>query len=953
MKPQMDTDKHRLKTNSFSYPCSSVFICGSFSWFLFFLCVLCASVVITAAERPTPAVVVLADFEDGSTERFSGGKWSDLHPSSGKGCLELTSSAVLTGSLDFSAHDYFHLDVFNPQNRVVTLAVELRDAQTRDYWTRVNQHRLVPPGRSTISLPTRLAVGEKSRPGRPLLRDQVRFMAIMVGDQGPIYLDNMRLERVETSAVSFHGLVALDFGPPGSPVLEGFTQAGEEPYTAQLGRGWVRGSFGMRNVSDALQPEPLTQDFVCPQSGVLRLDVPKGRYTVVLNVDSPGGFWGELPVYRNRQVRANGKMVLDETMDFDRFVARWMQNAHVEDLPGVDPYDRYVLRKFNELRFEVDAADGKIELDFRGGGWALTLTHLVAFPSGEKEKGDRFLAWAHERRRWNFNQYFKPLPQPPTGAPPPAAGYRLFTRHSMKAIYPHDGPAEGEPVGGPLRLTVAPGEEAAMTLCLQPGRDVGTIDLKLSPLVNKSGQALPPGALRPGWLDYRIQRVSADGTVYEIAPRYWHPTPVPAAAGVTRRFWVRVHLPGGTAPGEYRGTLTVLPGKADPTEIPVALTVLPFDLDEVTDVAVGPWGSGIDVPWFGDDPAAQRWNWAMFEKTLHALRDGGFTSFSGRPTLSARAAGGRIELSTERADREMALMRSLGFKHLISAYGANLYPGYPLYSGPSESQARQAGFDSPAAMLRAIYQALDQHAASHDWLPLAVNICDEPATPPDILAAAQVAQMHRQAAQGLTRITFMGATSLTGDKPDDPHRALAAALLMPSLNLHDEASLAVVRSGGNRFSFYNGGNRWTYGRYLRMLVDRHDLALRLSWHCNVVAADPYYALDAREDDYCWFNTDETGALVPSLQYLSQILPGLNDYRYLSTLKRLIQTPRPSPTPDQTRLLAEAQRLYQSMVDLRAGDDRWIAEDRTRRTAFAEYDQERARVAQAIINLMKP
>ena len=38
-------------------------------------------------------------------------------------------------------------------------------------------------------------------------------------------------------------------------------------------------------------------------------------------------------------------------------------------------------------------------------------------------------------------------------------------------------------------------------------------------------------------------RVTMDGGVYAVRPRYWHPTPAPAAAGVTRTFWIRVRPP--------------------------------------------------------------------------------------------------------------------------------------------------------------------------------------------------------------------------------------------------------------------------------------------------------------------------------------------------------------------------------------------------------------------------
>jgi len=107
----------------------------------------------------------------------------------------------------------------------------------------------------------------------------------------------------------------------------------------------------------------------------------------------------------------------------------------------------------------------------------------------------------------------------------------------------------------------------------------------------------------------------------------------------------------------------------------------------------------------------------------------------------------------------------------------------------------------------------------------------------------------------------MGATSLSRDLAAGPRLGLVQALPVPALIRHDLGSLQAVARAGNRLSYYNDGNRWTYGRYLKMLVVRHNLELRLAWHFNNTAGDPYYALDCREDDYCWYNTNARQEMV--------------------------------------------------------------------------------------------
>ena len=90
---------------------------------------------------------------------------------------------------------------------------------------------------------------------------------------------------------------------------------------------------------------------------------------------------------------------------------------------------------------------------------------------------------------------------------------------------------------------------------------------------------------------------------------------------------------------------------------------------------------------------------------------------------------------------------------------------------------------------------------------------------------------------------------------------------------------------GSDWAFYNGGNRWTYGDYMYKAAKQHGMKFRLSWHWNVVAGDPYYALDCREDDYAWCNACPDARLIPSVDF-ERLREGLDDYRRLITLDRL-------------------------------------------------------------------
>ena len=912
-------------------------------------CYACGHALAAPAAADVPPVKVLWDFEDGKPAPFSGGKIVTENVPQGKYALKIVgNSATATFEQDWSQYDYLRFDAFNPTDVPISGEVQLRDKQARGYWTWVNLGVMYPPGKSTISIRTDMYVGEKSRPGRPLNSSAVTFLAVMRA-QGLI-VDNFRLEKLDTSAANVPGLLACHFAPINAPPMEGFQAvAAMQQYSPARGYGWQNGKFWRG--FNVLQPDALTQSFICPTGGAFRADVPNGKYHVVLNLDSPGGFWGEVQIYDTRRVTANGKVVVDEKMTYESFLKNYFRNARHEDLPGLSAFDEYVQKMFHPKSFDVDVTDGKIEIGFAGETWANCLSYLVIYPDSQAAAGQKFMDWVTDRRRIQFNDYFKQIE--PKQAAPPATPCVLFTRDPGTPVNAYDGPAAGETIGPDgLSLSVAGGEISALNFAVQPGNDLGTLDLSISDLKNEKGDVFDKAALVPGWLDYRIGRIAGDGSTWRVELRYWYPTPAPEAAKVTRRFWIQVKTPAAAAPGTYTGQITFKPQNGQPQTIPLSLRVLPFALDPITDVAVGPWGCNIPLPDVAHFPPATPWRWAMFDKSLDVIKAAGCTSFSGVPSLRAKGVNGKIELDTSGADREMEIIRAKGFTQMVSSYGANIHLGYDMYGtkGPDEAAAKAAGFPDLEAYLKALYTAIDAHAVEKNWVPVAYNLCDEPLGA-EIGLAAENVKIHARIAAGLQRTTFMGATSMALEKPGDDitkssHYELVKAFPMPSLNLHDEAALKVIHDAGHVFSFYNGGNRWTYGRYMKFLVSKYNMAMRLNWHFNLAAGDPYYALDCREDDYCWYNTDADQTMVPNIGFLARIIPGLNDYRYLSTLQRLLKEKPNHPAA------AAGQALFDKMMDLRAGADRGISEDPGDRGRNPDFAADRAAVTAAIEALLK-
>lgn len=836
-----------------------------------------------------PAVKILTSFEDKSP--FGNGQIVEEHATDGTKAWKWEKNWTdWSGDQDWTGYDYLKADLHTDAEGPMDLYVEIRDKLTTGYWTRVNYNTVIPPGSSTLVVPiAQLYVGEKSRPGRNLLINSITRLVFSIGENpsAPLCIDNIRLERdVETPKMLFEGLYAFDLGSASSALMPGFRRL-DRGVLYSKGRG-----YGLRNpnvwrVYDVLQPDPLYQDFICLQQGGIAVDVPDGSYHVFINMDNPSGYWGEYQKYRERVVLAEGAEVVKDTMDFDVLKKKYYRFWDVEDAPSDDTFDKYQEAYYEEKEFDVDVDDGQLNVEFKGSDWACSVSAIVVYPNDKAEQGRRFLDYVKQQRRFFFDNYFKRVLHVPSGGPPAptaedqARGYVLFTRDYMQDVYYNDTPKKDE-VGRPVEGSAFCGEFEPLTFSVCPLKDLGRVTVEAGDLTGPTGTILCMSCVAVGFVSNRVSRVTMEGSVYTIKPRLIMPSnTVDMPASVTRRFWLNVRVPENAHAGVYKGKVTVKAEKGEPTEVPVSFRVYAGLLDQV-DVPAGPWGYTIDIPWYGDDPATQAWNHEMARKSLGKLRENGFTSFSGMPRVNYNGfKDGRPQFDFSAADAQMKLARETGFNMPVVNYchfgGLNLY-----YRDAAAMQ--NAGFTDYSEFIKAVFDAIQEHADAEKWLPVYWNLGDEPIGD-DLTRAAENAEAYRKAFPKGPPF-FTAATSFSSADPNDGHFRFGKAVHVGDFNTHNEPSIKLIHEAGSDWAFYNGGNRWTYGIYMYKAAKQFDMKFRLSWHWNVVAGDPYYALDCREDDYAWCNSSPDGTLIPSLHFEREMREGLDDYRHMLTLARL-------------------------------------------------------------------
>ena len=812
--------------------------------------------------------------------KFTGGTLTE-----DKQALRLTQGyASLEGRNNWSDYDTLLFETDVEGNEPALFTIEVRDEQTTGYWTRVNYESVLLPGKSTFTLPlNQLYVGEKSRPGRNLLLDKItRFVLVLRESKGAVTFSEMRLVRNEKPPM-FDGLWAFDFGPPSGPVMDGFT-----PITPGTLYSEARG-FGLKDAKvwrtfDMLQPEPLYRDCIAVESGGLAVDLPNGKYRVVLNLNHPGGFWGENQIYHERTVLANGVPVVQETMNAEKFYARYFRFLEQDDLPTDNTFDKYQKDAYDEKVFDVEVKEGQIFLEFRGANWANCVTSVIVYPVERAEEGEAFLSYITEKRRFYFDNSFKRILHPGTGdQPEPTAeevnrGYVMFQREFMEDIYYNDTPRQGEPQIKRIYADAFAGEYTPVTFSLVPLRNLGDVSVKVSDLQGPEG-TIPAKAIDIGYISYRLSRVTMDGSVYTIAPRLLMPrTEVEMPQGITRTFQLTFKTPKDAVAGIYTGQVTVSENSRD-FVIPIRFNVRKGTLDEA-DIPVGPWGHAVNMPWQED--AASRALYERFKRgSLEKIREYGFNCVTGIPRFSYRGFNeGKPVFDFSQTDADMKLLRELGFMATCD-YGAGIQGINKYYI--DEAAMNAAGMTGYSEFIKAVYTAIQQHAESADWIPVYYYLADEPVDGDMLPSILNAEAYHKAFPQGPP--FFTGASSYAGNDPDDPHMRFARAYQVVSWNDHSEDSLRLLREAGGNWAFYNGSNRWTMGYYMYKCVREYDMKFRLVWHFNAAAGNPYYALDCREDDYAWANASPDGVLIPSVEF-ERLREGLTDYRRLITLERL-------------------------------------------------------------------
>ena len=827
---------------------------------------------------------------------------------------------------DWSEYDALVLDVLNPNDDPVPGYVLVADQAWKDkglsYWNRHNGGRTFPPGRTQWVIPVRgLYRGEAGSRNNDIKRNidpdsivRVDFGFGGKGRAGRIVIDHLRL----VTTARPEGVWAFDFGPPSQSLMLAWTPISHESrYAPDRGYGWgPRGGTPWNGAArDTTFGTMLTQDF-CEAGGYqFRVDVPPGRYRVMVIYENSGYWGGEQARHGKRRILVDSREVWQETRP-DGSAHALFRFEDVEPV-GVDVWDTYMKTELaRPVTFEVSAKDEGLTLRFEADRvWGSKLSALAIRRADDKDAAT-WLGGQLDKVADEFRSKAVCLDRttPPTDVPAAwkQRGLIAWPVRIEDDVTPHSLPASAPPTPENLEVKqlAVRGEFEPFCVALRPVRDLGKCRLELEPFRGPGQVAAEVGVVR-----YNTSRGFGNIAFYTRPHTVRPATSVELPKDITREVIVTALVGRSTSPGDYEGGLVVKASTGDTlVRVPLKLSVSPVMLQRGSEFLMGFFG--LMPP--GLIPDDRRWE--TLEQTLQLLRSHGMNAVSGGPSWHLKGwKDGKPLIDFGEMDQFFALLQKYGFTHAINGYGglrfAGLHQSYEKGDVAAKVE-RESGLAYEEALMRA-WQAVDEHARGADWPTIFYAMCDETRVRDRAERELEFMRMMAKVSRVMPKtVRTSGSYSVRFDpRPENPadmlywHQRFFDTLDISSLNHHDAEVMDEARRLGKEIHIYNQGrSRYSFGLYQWAEYHR-SVKARWQWHLNILHGYQFFDLDGREPDTAMICYGRNG-IYPTIHF-ERCREGAEDFYLYQALCSLIQARRGSS--DESEAIREAEALLEDAV----------------------------------------
>ena len=675
-----------------------------------------------------------------------------------------------------------------------------------------------------------------------------------------LYIDNMRLAMAPMVETTIDRVRMFDFGPPASQALPGFV--GVSPGDIlEAGKAFGFSSLPAHSGAAPHRLDSLTDDFIFTGNGKqaeFTVRLPQGRYEAAALVRGADSF--DLPSLA-WTISVNGRLKQKQgTSALTFYSEKGMYRGYEIDYgPDTDIWEEFVKEHVPFCRFEADTVDGCLRFTFD----SCSVYGLMIWPAEHAAWGDRAIEQVQEMRRaefYRFNYPTKLLRRPVRDVEQPVLAPVSYMRTVTIDYLP-------EPHDRVSTASAAPGEREPLAFALRTPIELKNLSARVSDLTGPNG-TIPAAAV-----DLRLAKLFPvrDKGIYELLPVMLQPVAGQTIRPfVTRQFIADVHVPDGTAQGEYRGEISIHADGQQPLKAGIAVRVRGIKLPD--DLPVGFAMFYVDTAAFKGHflrlSGIERWEREIAAEFTN-MRDYGLNAVSIARPRPTGMKDGRLVLDFSTADRVARLCRENGLHR---------QPALMFIIDYAESlMARGLEEFSPeynTAFADACRQLVDW--AKRRDLPLLFFVVDEP-------RERELNPWNRNLRDTLKYLEIVrsvpGARSyvplMYDERDGTDYTALIEPLDVVATHPAKESRKLIARSG-KKLAIYNGGRdrlSWGFYTWKSGAIERREWAYQ--W-VNL----PWNPLDPSNWTVAYWSTD---GLLPTLEQV-RMREGIDDYRYLHALE---------------------------------------------------------------------
>ena len=566
---------------------------------------------------------------------------------------------------------------------------------------------------------------------------------------------------------------------------------------------------------------------------------------------------------------------------------------------------------------------------------------------------NRPIATAHGQLLDDVTPVEEHEPVPPTAAEA-ARGYQVFTRGEPGDIRPKSRPRADERITA-LQITATPGEFEPAHFALYPLRKLPGSRVTVSAFAGPGAATIPAQAADVRLVRCWPQRTDWRAKTFHVIPELLEQV---AAAdleqGVAQQFYVIVRVPDACPAGHYRAAVRLHTGGESTDALDLRLQVLPFKLRTPPGIVWGLYPDTGRWPQFPPDQVERE----MVEFKEHGINalmlyPLGFSEWS--------YANGKVSADFTRFREQMRLYHKVGFDGVmvVSIQGGESFVRRLIGAASAEpTPAFVAAYRQMLALLR-------QESVDGQWPEHCLHSVDEPSGGERGESAVRTLRLIKEAGFKTFNTCYSGFVR----ERLDPYLDYRCYNNIAFGHMRTPEAAADLRretlAAGDHFWWYGTGC-YTNGAFIQdgNVIANRFMAGYHFWRTGATGAwswtflrpkgsayDDFDGASQREHkDACIaYPTPDGKGLVPTLQW-EGIREGVDDYKYLYTLKALVEQAGRSP---KARAVAAGKQAEAEMVKM-LDEMPWLCRDGrfTNRDAD-EFRQQIARLALKVWEHVRP